>query len=127
MVSRAEIDTLIRELYAARIRGDLDGLCRLFTADARFEIASASRGNPIALNSHGAGEFRPLLTLLIRTFRISDQVILSMIIEGSQAAVRWHARIYSRITGVSVPTEFIDIVEADGCHISSFTEFFVPR
>jgi ketosteroid isomerase-like protein len=127
MISRAEIEALLRELYAARARGDLEGVFRLFTRTAKFEIASASYGNPTAVNSSGADEFRPLLTLLIRTFRVSDQTIISLIIDGRSAAVRWRANIYSRITGVTVPTEFIDIVEVDGSGIASFIEFFGPR
>ena len=127
MTSRLEVDTLLRELYAARVRGDLEGVCRLFSDDARFEIASASNGNPIAVDSKGADEFRPLLKLLCRTFRVTDQAILSMIIDGPNVAVHWRANIYSRITGNTVPTEFIDIVEVHSGHISSYLEFFVPR
>jgi ketosteroid isomerase-like protein len=127
MTYRIEVDTLLRELYAARIAGDLDRVCRLFSADARFEIASANNGNPIAVNSTGPGEFRPLLKLLIRTFRVTDQIILSMIIDGLKAAVHWRANVYSRITGSTVITEFIDIVEIHDGRISSYLEFFVPR
>jgi ketosteroid isomerase-like protein len=127
MTSRSAIDGLLRELYAARIRGDLQGVCALFSPDARFEIAAASQGNPIAVNSHGAGEFRPLLTLLMRTFRITDRVILSTLIDGSKAAVHWQANIYSRITGAIVPTEFMDMIEVQSGSISSYIEFFVPR
>jgi len=127
MTSRTEIDILIRELYGARVRGDFEGVCRLFSGNARFEIASVSDGNPIAVNSNGTDEFRPLLKLLMRTFRIGDQKILSMIIDGQKAAVHWRADIYSRITGSIAPTEFIDIVEIQGGGISSYLEFFVPR
>jgi ketosteroid isomerase-like protein len=127
MTSRIEVDSLLRELYAARIGGDLEGVCRLFSADARFEIASANNGNPIAVNSTGPGEFRPLLKLLMRTFRVSDQVILSMIIDGLRVAVHWRANVYSRITGSTIITEFIDIVEIRDGRIASYLEFFVPR
>jgi ketosteroid isomerase-like protein len=127
MTSRIEVATLLQELYAARMRADLEGVCRLFSADARFEIASASNGNPIAVHSSEPPEFRQLLTLLIRTFRVSDQVILSMIIDGLQAAIHWRANVYSRITGSTVHTEFIDIVETRDNRILSYLEFFVPR
>src|SRR5271170_6348093 len=108
---RSEIEGLLRELYAARVRGDLGSACGLFADDAKFEIASVSHGNPIAINASGAGEFLPLLKLLIRTFRVSNQTILSMIIDSPKAAVHWRANVYSRITGAIVPTEFKDIVE----------------
>lgn len=127
MASRSEIDGLLRELYAARMRGDLNGVCRLFTAGAKFEIASASHGNPIAVNASGADEFLPLLTLLMRTFRVNNQAILSMIIDSPKAAVHWRANVYSKITGAIVLTEFMDIVEIEDGRISSYMEFFVPR
>ena len=127
MTSRLEAETLLRDLYASRVRGDFEGVCHWFTDDAKFEIASASSGNPIAVDSHGAGEFRPLLKLLCRTFRVADQTILSMIIDGSQVAVHWRAHIHSRITGAIVPTEFIDLVTIRDGRIAAYIEFFVPR
>ena len=99
----------------------------MFSDNAKFEIASASRGNPVAVNSSGTGEFLPLLTLLIKTFRITDQSPLSIIIDGSKAAVQWRANVHSRITGAMVLTEFIDLVEITDGRISSYLEFFVPR
>jgi ketosteroid isomerase-like protein len=127
MTSQLMVDTLLHELYAARERGDLEGVCGLFADSAKFEIASASHGNPVAVDTNGKGEFRPLLTLLVRTFKISDHTIFSMIIDGLKAAVHWRANVYSRITGSAVPTEFIDIIEIQNGRISSFLEFFVPR
>ena len=126
-MSRAEIAGRLQELYDARVRGDLKALCALFAADARFEIASASHGDPVAVNALGRDEFLPLLTLLLRTFRVTGQSILSMIIDEPKAAVHWRAAIHSRITGAVVLTEFMDIVEFEGGHISSYIEFFVPR
>ncbi|HEX4210689.1 MAG TPA: nuclear transport factor 2 family protein [Candidatus Binataceae bacterium] len=127
MIARSEVDALLRELYAARVRGDLERACELFCDDAKFEIAAASEGNPTAVNSRGTAEFRPLLMLLMRTFKITDQAILAMIIDGSKAAVHWQAQVYSRITGAIVRTEFMDIVEIQDGRVSSYIEFFAPR
>lgn len=126
-MAHPEIANLLRELYEARLRGDREMVCGLFASDASFEIASASQGNPVNVNARGTDEFLPLLTLLIRTFKVSDQSILSMIIEGSKAAVHWRARIHSRITGAVVLTEFMDFMEFTDGRISSYVEFFVPR
>src|ERR1700677_5024371 len=127
MTLKGAIDGVVRQLSTAPLRGEPQGVGAVFSADARFEIAADSQGNPIAVNSHGAGEFRPLLTLLMRTFRITNQVILSMLIDGSKAAVHWRANVYSRITGAIVPTEFMNMVEVQSGSISSYIEFFVPR
>jgi len=127
MMDRLKIDRLLRDLYAARVRGDLDAVCRSFLNDARFEIAGASHASPIAVTSVGVDKFRPLLALMIRTFKISDQSILSIIIEGLKAAVHWRATIHSRVTGTAVETELVDLIEVRDDHIASYIEFFVPR
>ena len=124
---RIEIDRLMREFYAARARGDLEAVCRPFAADARFQIASASQARPAAIKASGVDEFRPLLALLIKTFRLGDLTIRSITIDGAQATVHWRANVHSRITGANVPTELIDIVEVRDCCIVNFNEVFVRR
>jgi ketosteroid isomerase-like protein len=125
MMGRREIDHLIRELYAARLRGDLEAVCRSFAADARFQIASASQASPVAIKATGVDEFRPLLALLIKTFRLRNLTIRSITIDGAQATVHWRANVRSRITGATVATELVDMVEVrDGC-IVNFNEGFL--
>lgn len=127
MTDRGHIDRLLRQLYAARIESNLDGICQAFADDARIEISGASHSNPIAISAVGVGQIRTWFALLLRTFRVSDQVILSMIIEDGKAAVHWRAKIRSKITGATVPTELVDVVEVGDGRIVSYTEFFVPR
>ncbi len=126
-MERPAFDRLLRELYVARVRGDLDAVCGSFLNDARFEIAGASRGSPTVVTSVGLDQFRPLLALMIKTFKISEQSILSIIIDGEKAAVHWRATVHSRITGATVTTELVDLVEVRDDLISSYIEFFVPR
>src|SRR5215469_12742296 len=72
MTDRAEVDALLRGLYAARLRGDLVGV----------------------------NEYRPLLAVMIKTFKLRDQAILTILIDGTKAAVHWRAGVHSRITGM---------------------------
>jgi ketosteroid isomerase-like protein len=123
-MNRSEIEALLSSLYAARIAGDLAALSALFTGDARFEIAGAAQARPILIRARGLHEFRPWLALLIKTFRLTDQRIVTQIIDGPKAAVHWHATVHSRITGTQVPTDLIDLVEFDGNGISAYLEFF---
>jgi ketosteroid isomerase-like protein len=128
MTERVEIERLLLELYAARMRGDLAAVCATFTNDAHFQIAGASStASPIAMKALGIGEFRPLLAIMIKSFKLSEQRILAMLIDGAKAAVHWQAKIYSRITGTTVLTELIDVIEVRDGRIASYTEFFVPR
>jgi ketosteroid isomerase-like protein len=127
MPDRLEVERLLRELYAARLGGDLEALCRTFAKDARLDIAGTSYATPMAIRAAGLGEIRSWLALLVKTFQLGDQEILSMIIDGEAAAVHWRARIRSKITGATVLTELIDVVRVREGRIASYTEFFVPR
>lgn len=127
MMDRLEIDRLVRELYAARMRGDLEGVCRTFSNDAKFQIAGASHASPIAITAVGVDEIRSWLALMIKTFQLDDQTVLSIIIDGAKAAVHWRATIHSRITGATVVTELVDLIQVWDGRITSYIEFFVPR
>jgi ketosteroid isomerase-like protein len=123
----SEICTLLQELYAARVRSDLDRLCRVFSTEATFKIAGISHHvSPIAVAAVGIHEIRQCLALLLKTSRLHDQVILTTIIEENRAAVHWSTKIYSRFTGITVPTELVDLVVVGDGHVVSFTEFLAP-
>jgi ketosteroid isomerase-like protein len=127
MMGRTEIDHLMREFYAARVGGDLEAVCQPISAHARFQITSANKASPVAIQATGVGEFQPLLALLLKTFRLSDFAILTLTIDGARITVHWRADVRSRITGATVRTEFIDLVEVrEGC-IVDFNEVFVQR
>lgn len=128
MTERVDTERLLLELYAARVRGDLAAVCATFTNDASFQVAGAgSNASPVAMKAVGVAEFRPLLAIMIKSFKLSEQTILSMLIDGGKAAVHWRAKIHSRIAGTTVLTELVDVVEVRDGRIASYTEFFVPR
>ena len=127
MADRLETETLLHKLYAARLRGDLDALCATFTADASFQIAGASNTSPLVISANGVDKYRPLLAIMLKSFKLRDQEILAMLVDGARAAVHWRVKIFSRITGTTVLTELVDIVEVRDGHVSSYTEMFVPR
>jgi len=120
------MEELLRALYAARVDGQLDDLCRLFTAEAIFRIAGSSDGKPIAIATQGLGEFRPWLAMMVKTFKLGNHQILSMTIDGTRAAVHWRADILSKITGVTARTEMVDLIQIHNSRIESYVEFFVP-
>jgi ketosteroid isomerase-like protein len=126
-MDRLEIDHLVHRIYAARVDENLDALCQLFSDDAVFHIAGAGQTNPISNTAVGSGELRPLLASMVKTFKLRNHAILSTLIDGTKAAAHWRAEIYSRITGSTVLTEFVDLLEFRNARIISYTEFFVPR
>jgi len=126
MTQRLEIEKLLEDLYAARVEGQLDRLCGLFAADASFRIAGASDGKPIAIVARGTGEIRTWLAMMLKTFKLSRYQQLMVVIEGTRAAVHWRVDIHSKITGVMVPTELVDLVEVSDGRIAGYREFFAP-
>jgi ketosteroid isomerase-like protein len=127
MVERLAYEHLLTELHAARIDGPLDRLCALFAPDVQFRIAGASDGKPISISAQGGDAVRPWLTMLRKTFRVTNYRLLTRVIDGDRAAVYWSADIHSRITGSRVLTELVDIIEIRESRIISYTEFFLPR
>jgi ketosteroid isomerase-like protein len=125
-MNRLEIEKLLGELYAARTEGQLDRLCALFAGEATFKISGASDGKPIAIAARGSAEIRAWLAVMLKTFKLSHFQVLSMVVEGTRAAVHWRVDIHSKITGVVVPTELVDLVEVSRGRISSYKEFFTP-
>jgi ketosteroid isomerase-like protein len=123
---RAELEKLLAALYAARAAGALEALCALFAPDAVFKISGSSDGKPIALAARGSEELRSWLAVLVKTFRLTHHEILSIVIDGERAAVHWRASIHSRITGASVATELVDLIEMRAGRIGSYIELFVP-
>jgi ketosteroid isomerase-like protein len=126
MTDRSQVEQLVRELHAARLDGNLDRLCALYGEEARMRIAGSTDGKPIAIAATGIAEIRPWLSILVKTFRLSQYMILSLNVDVPRAAAHWRVDIHSKITGVVVPTELVDLIDVRGGRIASHTELFVP-
>jgi ketosteroid isomerase-like protein len=122
MADRAQMERTLREAYAARKRGDLDALGRIFAPHARFQMAG-SHTSPIASKVVGSEQYRPVLAGMMKTFELLDYTIVSMLIDGNAAAVQWHAKIRSSVTGQTVETDLFDLIEMEDGQIASFLEF----
>ncbi|HMD28068.1 MAG TPA: hypothetical protein VKH13_05810, partial [Steroidobacteraceae bacterium] len=70
---------------------------------------------------------RPWLAMMVKVFRLSNYQLLALIVEWPRATAHWRADINSKVTGVTVPTELVDVVELNSEHIVTYTEFFAPR
>ena len=125
-MNRLEVEKLLEHLYVARTEGQLDQLTALFAADATFRIAGASDGKPIAISARGSAEIRTWLAVMLKTFKLNRYEQLGTVIEGTRASVHWRVDIHSKITGVIVPTELVDLVEVSEGKISGYREFFAP-
>jgi ketosteroid isomerase-like protein len=127
VTQRATAERLIKALHQARVSGDLAGMCLLFAEHGRYEIAGASADKPISIRATGIAEFRPWLAMMTKVFRLSDYTLISLMVEWPRACAHWRVNIYSKVTGVTIPTELVDLIEVGDEKIQSYSEFFVPR
>lgn len=123
---RARIEQVLDALYAARLGGELDRLAGLFAKQSQFRISGSSDGKPISIAVHDSVQIRGWLAVLLKSFSLSEYALIARIVDGSRAAVHWRAVIHSRITGASIATELVDVVEVQGDRITSYVEFFAP-
>jgi hypothetical protein len=124
---RIVAERLIQQLHAARLGGDLAGMCRAFADAGRYEILGASADKSIAIRAKNLAEFRPWLSMMVKVFRLSNYQLLSLTVEMPRAVAHWRVDIFSKVTGVIVPTELVDVVQVEGERIAAYTEFFAPR
>jgi hypothetical protein len=124
---RIVAERVIKQLHAARVAGDLAGMCGVFAGAGRFEILGASAEKPIAIRATNLAEFRTWLSMMVKIFRINNYELLSLTIEMPRVVAHWRADILSKVTGATVPTELVDIALIEGERISAYTEFFAPR
>ncbi len=127
MSERSVAERLIQQLHSARLGGDLAGMCRVFADDGRYEILGASADKSIAIRAQNLAEFRPWLSMMVKVFRLSNYQLLSLTVEAPRAVAHWRVDILSKVTGVTIPTELVDVVQISGERIAAYTEFFAPR
>jgi ketosteroid isomerase-like protein len=127
MVERARAQGTIETLHAARVGGDLAGMLSVFCADGRYEILGASADKSIAIRAKDLAEFRPWLAMMVKVFRLTNYELLSFTVESPRVVAHWRADIYSKVTGVTVSTELVDVVDIGDRGIVKYTEFFAPR
>jgi ketosteroid isomerase-like protein len=123
MTDRQAIENLLEELYAARVRGDLETITRLFAANATFQVAGTDDASPMPTLVKGNAGITSLMQGIITNFEVSDFTILEMLIDGPSAAVRWQATFMYTKTGRMFATELADFITVADGKVVSFIEF----
>ena len=123
MTGRQAIEDLLEELYAARVRGDLDAVAKLFAANATFQVAGTDDASPMPTLVKGNAGIRSLMQGMIVNFEVSDFTVIEMLIDGPSAAVRWQATFLYTKTGRMFSTELADFITVANGKVVSFVEF----
>jgi ketosteroid isomerase-like protein len=122
-MTRAEMEQLIRKLYAARVAGDVEAIMAWAAPDVHFALAGDPTASPVAGRLTGADKLRPQLVQLIQAFTFHRYDITTLLVEGSRAAVRAKAKITSVRSGATVDMELTDFIEVEDGRVVSFVQF----
>ena len=74
--TRAEIDRVVRSVYAARVADDLDGMMRHFSDAPHFSLAGSAAASPIPLAVTGAAAIREVMRRLVASFEFVEAEIV---------------------------------------------------
>lgn len=123
MMDRETIEALIDRCYAARREGDVETLVSAFHPDAEFELAGSKAALHVAGAVQGHQNIRTTMAEFISVFDFVNREILSIAIDGEQAAV--HSRVKIRfIPGDKIfTTDILDLFFFKNGKIVKLVEF----
>ena len=122
-MTRAEIEQLVRTLYAARVAGDVEAMMAWAAPDVHFALAGDPTASPVAGQVSGADKLCPQLAQLVQAYTFNSYDITALVVEGSRAAVRGKANITAVKSGTTVDTELADFIEVKDGRVVSFVQF----
>jgi ketosteroid isomerase-like protein len=105
------MEQTVRSLYAARVRGDLDGTVRDLADDAVFSLNGRGTGVPaMSQDCCGKPAIREAVGQLIAAWRFDDWKETSLLVDGDKMALHWTARITFVPTGKSASMDVVDVI-----------------
>jgi ketosteroid isomerase-like protein len=107
MTSRSHIENAIRSLYAARVKGDLEGTLKDLAEEAVFRINGREF---MSAPFTGKAAIRPVVQELIKHWRFEDWKECSLLVDGEKALLHWTARVTYTPTNKSENVETFDVV-----------------
>ena len=122
-MSRQDMLRTIEDAYAARVRGDLDGVMQAFSRDAVMKLNAAPSHSSLAYFTEDEHALQRAMAELIETFAFSDFQIIDSVVEGSKAVVRSSFTVKAKPTGKAAQTEVLDLFEFKDGKIVSMTQF----
>jgi ketosteroid isomerase-like protein len=123
MTGRMAIESLIKDAYEARHRGDLDALMGYFHPDCRYRFAGAVAPDAMFTQPVGRAAVRTQMQGLIAAFVFSNVEWLSLVVEADKAALYWRADVFCAPSGRSGSFEIMDLFEIADGKIASLVQF----
>jgi ketosteroid isomerase-like protein len=111
MTSRAQMESTLKALYAAREKGDVDGVMKDVADDATFELNGRGTGvAAMGTASRGKAAIRSAVQDLVANFRFQSWKPVTFVVDGEKVMVHWTAQITFIPTGKSDKFDTVDAV-----------------
>ncbi len=123
-MDRKEVEAAVENALRIRQSNSPSDVVRLFADSTRFRMAGSPDDSEIARSASTREELLTALSELVATWRWIGFEVLSLIVEGNKAAVRYHLRADHVPSSESVEIEVLDEMsfDAEG-KILEFVEF----
>jgi ketosteroid isomerase-like protein len=107
-MDRSKAEELVKAVYGARSKGDVNELMKLTDPDIVLEILGSNEHSKVAVAIKGADTVRHTLSVLIENFEFSNFEILTLLVEGDNIAFHWRAHIRNPKTGKAAESQVMD-------------------
>jgi ketosteroid isomerase-like protein len=122
MASKKSVNDVVRKLYQARKRGDLDAMASLTTPNFIFEIVGDSKLCRIAGKTKGRAAFRARMESLIE-FAFANEKLVSLVVDGDHAVVHRRMKVTYKPTDKSGMLDYIDRLTFKNSKIATLLQF----
>lgn len=121
MLDRDQALQIVKDAYAARVRGDRDAVAGCWAEGARYQMAGDSR--LIGLMATGEEPPMEVVGSLMDTYRFDELELLDAVVDGHSLALRWS--VLATVEGKDpVRTQLCDFIKLDAeGRITSFVQF----
>jgi ketosteroid isomerase-like protein len=86
-MDRSKAEELVKAVYGARVKGDVNEMMKLTDPDIVFEILGSNERSKVAVAIKGADTFRHSLSVLCENFELWNFEILTMLVEGDNCQI----------------------------------------
>lgn len=124
MASRQAMEATIRDIYRARERGDVETIMGHVAPGFTLCLAGCSNSSPVPTTVEGAESVRAALSSLSSAFELSNIEIVSLLLDGDQAAAQIRFRVRATASDRQGETESFDLFRFDGDRVVSYKQFF---
>jgi ketosteroid isomerase-like protein len=122
-MTRDQIETKIRELYAKRLRNDAASVTGYFGADVRFALCGDPAASRIACCVDCHDDLCAMMEGLVEAWRWREVAFRAIIIDGDRAAAHYRLTVTHAPSERTFETDIVDVMTFSGDKIVEFSEF----